>query len=122
MKSSILILFLFLSIIGFSQKDKKDSVCFFMSNNMSINDEEPWKIVYSEYCTIQKFNFQIFNRWGSLLFEAKNIEEANNFNPFVAQKNPKITFETGTYYWILDYTLRGDNNAYKQQGFLNILR
>jgi hypothetical protein len=123
LKTTLILIHLFISCISFSQKDdKKDSICFFVRNNISINDEEPWKIVYSEYCTIQKFNFQIFNRWGSLLFDAKSIEDANKFNPFVNQKNSKINFETGTYYWILDYTLRDDNIVHKQQGFINILR
>jgi hypothetical protein len=105
-----------------SQKETKDSVCFFVRNNISINDEEPWQIVLSDSCKIQKFNFQLFNRWGTILFEAKSIEEANSFNPFNSQKNSKNTFETGTYYWKVRYSIFGNRKELNQEGILYILR
>jgi hypothetical protein len=121
MKTFILINFIFLIGITFSQKESKDSICFFVSNNISINDEEPWSIVFDKKCSVQKFNFQIYNRWGSLLFKAESIEEANKFNPFASQKKSKVTFETGTYYWVINYRLQNENNDREQKGFLNIL-
>ncbi len=121
MKKSTLIFFLFITCITFSQKESKDSICFFVRNNISINDEESWSIVFDKKCSVQKFNFQIYNRWGSLLFKAESIEEANKFNPFAGQKKYKVTFETGTYYWVINYRLLNENNDREQKGFLNIL-
>ena len=112
---------IFFSKIAISQKEIKDSVCFFVPNNLSINDEEPWQIVFSDLCKFQKFNFQLYNRWGSILFEAKSTKEANSFNPFQTQKNPKNVFETGTYYWKITYLTMGSDVELKQEGFLNII-
>ncbi len=122
MKLTLFILLLFIFGTGYSQKDNKDSVCFYVRNNISINDEEPWRIVHSESCPIQKFSFQLFNRWGSLLFDAKSLEEVNSFNPFVTQRNPKVNFETGTYSWRMTYSLIGNKNVLKEEGFLTIIR
>ncbi len=119
MKIQILVMFLVLSNLAFSQKENIDSVCFFVRNNVSINDEEPWQIVFSDSCKIQKFNFQLFNRWGTILFEAKSMEEANSFNPYNSQKN---TFQAGTYYWKVRYSIIGSKKELKQEGFLNIIR
>ena len=122
MKIQILVMFLVLANLAFSQKENIDSVCFFVRNNVSINDEEPWQIVFSDSCKIQKFNFQLFNRWGTILFEAKSIEEANSFNPFDHQRNSKNTYETGTYYWKVRYSTIGNRKELNQEGFLNIIR
>lgn len=122
MKTIILIFLLFTSKLVFSQKEIKDSICFFVPNNMSINDEEPWRIVFSDFCKIQKFNFQLFNRWGSILFEAKSIEEANSFNPFDRQKKSTMTFEPGNYLWRISFTLINDKNKYMENGLLTIIR
>lgn len=122
MKTTLLIFLLFISKFAVSQKETNDSVCFFVRNNISINDEEPWQIVLSNSCNIQKFNFQLFNRWGTILFEANSIEEANSFNPFNPQKNSKNTFETGTYYWKVRYSINGNRKELNQEGILYILR
>ncbi len=119
MKSTILFFLISVSKLAFSQKEINDSVCFYVRNNISVNDEEPWQIVFSDSCKMQKFNFQIFNRWGTILFEAKSIEEANSFNP---QKNSKNTFETGTYYWKVTYSIIGNRKELNQEGFLYIIR
>ncbi len=122
MKTALFILHLFIFGTGYTQKENKDSICFFVPNNMSINDEEPWRIVFSDFCKIQKFNFQLFNRWGLLLFDAKSLEEVNSFNPFVTQRNPKVNFETGTYSWRMTYSIVGNKNVINQEGFLTIIR
>ncbi len=89
---------------------------------MSIGNEEPWRIVFSDFCKIQKFNFQLYNRWGSILFEAKSIEEANSFNPFERQKKSNMTFEPGNYLWRISFTLINDKNKYTENGLLTIIR
>ncbi len=119
MKTTITAILLVFSKLAFSQKGTNDSVCFYVRNNISINDEEPWQIVFSDLCNIQQFNFQLFNRWGTVLFEAKSIEEANSFNPFNSQKN---TFQTGTYYWKVRYSIIGNKKELNQEGYLNIIR
>lgn len=122
MKTIILIFLLFTSKLVYSQKEINDSICFFVTNNISINDEEPWRIVISDFCKIQKFNFQLFNRWGSILFEVKSIEEANSFNPFDRQKNSNVTLEPGNYLWRISYTLSDDKKKYSENGLLTIIR
>jgi hypothetical protein len=122
MKTIILIFLLFTSKLVYSQKEINDSICFFVPNNISINDEEPWRIVISDFCKIQKFNFQLFNRWGSILFEVKSIEEANSFNPFDRQKNSNVTLEPGNYLWRISYTLSDDKKKYSENGLLTIIR
>ena len=84
---------------------------------MSINDKEPWGIICSGNCQIHKFNFQLYSRWGVVLFEANSIDEANAFDPF---ENPKSTIETGTYYWRISFSLMKDKKQYSQEGSLTI--
>ncbi len=121
MKTILLILFILFEGISFSQNNTADSLCFYVRNNMSINDEEPLRIVYSDKCPIQKFYFKLYNRWGNILFEASSITEANSFNPFSNQKTTK-NFETGTYFWTITFSLKDDKNTYNEQGSLTILR
>jgi len=119
MKTTFLVFLFLFSKLAYSQKETNDSVCFYVRNNISINDEEPWQIVFSDLCKIQNFNFQLFNRWGTVLFEAKSIEEANSFNPFNSQKN---TFQAGTYYWKVRYSIIGSKKELNQEGYLYIIR
>jgi len=119
MKTTFLVFLFLFSKLAYSQKETIDSVCFYVRNNISINDEEPWQIVFSDLCKIQNFNFQLFNRWGTVLFEAKSIEEANSFNPFNTQKN---TFQAGTYYWKVRYSIIGSKKELNQEGYLYIIR
>jgi hypothetical protein len=120
MKIVLFTLFIVLAGITFSQKNTTDSQCFYVKNNLSINDEEPWRIVYSDKCPLQKFNFKLYNRWGNILFEASSLTEANSFNPFSNQKTTK-NFETGTYFWTITFSLKDDKNTYNEQGSLTIL-
>jgi hypothetical protein len=113
-------LFCLLNLIGgfsFSQTTPKDSLCFHVGNFISINDKENWGIKCSENCQIHKFNFQLFSRWGVVLFEVNSIDEVNAFDPF---ENSKSTFETGTYYWRISFSLMKDKNQYIQEGSLTI--
>jgi hypothetical protein len=105
--------------ITFSQQKTKDSLCFNVSKMISNNSTEPWGIFCSENCEIRKFNFQLFNRWGTVLFEANSLSQANSFN---LNENPKTTIETGTYIWKITFSLVNDKQQYTEQGTLTIVK
>ncbi|MFM7472703.1 MAG: hypothetical protein ACKO00_02150, partial [Crocinitomicaceae bacterium] len=60
MKTTFLVFLFLFSKLAYSQNETNDNVCFHVRNNISINDEEPWQIVFSDLCKIQNFNFQLF--------------------------------------------------------------
>ncbi len=62
------------------------------------------------------FSFLIFNRWGELIFESKNMRigwDGTYMNKLV---------ENGTYTWLLEYSLEENDGREKLSGHFSLLR
>ncbi len=69
-----------------------------------------------EDCHFEEFSFKLYNRWGQLLFEAKNTEEFTNFNPnekveVKGEKDVQYRFKPGVYVFILEARKVGEKEA-----------
>jgi hypothetical protein len=86
---------------------------------ISNNSKETRGIFCSENCQIRKFNFQLYNCWVTVLFEANSISQVNSFNP---NEKTRTTIETGTYIWKITLSLFNDKKQYTEQGTLTIVK
>jgi len=67
---------------------------------------------------IARYRLQIYNRWGQLVFETKNIEQGWNGN----SKGKECA--TGVYYWYVNYMcIEGDSiTDYKRRGTVTMMK
>ncbi len=69
-------------------------------------------------------NLQIFNRYGSLVFETKNYGTHNNYFKGIANKGPNVATGTqllphGTYFYVFNYT-GIDGTSKSKSGYLHL--
>jgi len=84
----------------------------FTPNGDGLNDE--FRLL-EQYCSIESFNLQIFNRWGKKVFETQNIEKGwDGFNHS----------GIGNYVWQMDYTIIEDDQVVSktEQGNIILLK
>jgi gliding motility-associated-like protein len=109
MKKNILYLsFLLLSLNSLAQVYVPNS---FSPNNDGIND---YIKVYSED-TLDVYDFKIFNSWGELVWESKNINE--NWNGGDDYYSP-----SNCYTYTLRYRVKGYSFIRTKKGFITIVR
>jgi large repetitive protein len=84
----------------------------FTPNGDLIND----KFIPVTNATISKVVFSVYNRWGQKVFEDNNINKGWN-----GKKNG-ITYDTDTYYYILDYYCAYNKKQYRLTGDLILSR
>ena len=66
-------------------------------------------------CALNEYNFMLYNRWGKLLFESHDISAKWN------GKYKNDSCSEGVYYYLVDYTFKGDTKKSKQ-GFVSLYR
>lgn len=96
MKSLFIAFTLIMSVNCFSQ-----DCTFTFPTTLSLNGQD--HIDCSSYCTLEDFQFKIYNRWGSLLFTANATQDLCQID-LSDKKFKKIISAPGTYYWICSYT------------------
>jgi len=85
----------------------------FIPDGNGVNDV--WNVLFSSPEDVKKFNMQVFDRWGELLFESNNIYQGwdgtyrNN------------TCQDGTYIWKLTFSW-DDYRSFQKLGHVNLLR
>jgi gliding motility-associated-like protein len=79
------------------------------------NRNEIWTPVFSNIENVKKYNVQVFNRWGELVFESTDPAQGWNGN-----YNGKKC-QDGTYTWKLQFTWY-DKRIYDKTGHVNLLR
>ncbi|MFN5845921.1 MAG: gliding motility-associated C-terminal domain-containing protein, partial [Flavobacteriia bacterium] len=71
-------------------------------------------------CDLSEFNFQLFNRWGSLLYESKKFGKSLDLNMNESEKG-QAKFPSGTYFWKIDYRKVSEKEKSSETGFINVL-
>ncbi len=70
-------------------------------------------------CSIDSFHFELYNRWGELLFQADDNEKIASFDIYERKKtSPKeYRYVSGTYFYVVSYVRR--EGSIKFQGESN---
>ncbi|MEN8838963.1 MAG: gliding motility-associated C-terminal domain-containing protein, partial [Flavobacteriales bacterium] len=84
----------------------------FTPNNDGDNDE--FRPIFNSI-DARKYNLQIFNRWGELLFETTDYSDAWD-GTFQGQKVPQ-----GTYIWKVSYKEENGFGVFSETGHVNVL-
>ena len=79
------------------------------------NRNDVWTPVFSNLENVKKYNLQVFNRWGELVFES--TDPTNGWNgTYHGEK-----CQDGTYTWKMQFTWY-DRRIYDKTGHVNLLR
>ncbi len=96
-----------------------DPYCYvpntFIPNNDLLNDI--WHPVFSNPMNVKNYLLQVYNRWGELVFETKDIY--SGWDGTI--DNGKINVQDGTYVWKMQFTWI-DFRVYNYKGHVNLLR
>lgn len=84
----------------------------FSPNNDGTNDR--FRLEIAGNITIK--TFRIFNRWGQVVFETKDP-----FEFWMGEKKGKPE-PVGTYYWILELVNNNNNDFYRKNGTVTLVR
>ncbi len=105
--------------------EKKDSInidfynckdCFIMPNAFSPNNDGLNDAIRPiPRCDIDRYIFRIYNRWGQLVFETKDINERWDGRHNNRRNN------SGTFFYYIQYTLQQDNNVQTIKGDITLL-
>jgi gliding motility-associated-like protein len=87
----------------------------FIPNNDLLNDI--WHPVFSNPMNVKNYLLQVYNRWGELVFETKDIY--SGWDGTI--DNGKINVQDGTYVWKMQFTWI-DFRVYNYKGHVNLLR
>ncbi|MBU3660244.1 MAG: hypothetical protein FGM14_10260 [Flavobacteriales bacterium] len=112
----------FFLVFCYNALSQTDIACVQIPKNISINQEENWSKIFNSNCILKRdFLFTIYNRWGNKLQEIKSLDVIKQFSIFKSDNKGQRLMPAGTYYWTIEYSLEGENQPRKSNGFLNIL-
>jgi hypothetical protein len=106
----------------FSFQAQTETACVLIPKSISINQEENWSKIFDSSCDFkQELNFVLYSRWGNKLYEVKSLNEIKQFSIFKKDNNGQRVIPAGTCFWTLEYTVDGENQPRKSNGYINIL-
>ena len=111
-----LFILLILSAVSIAQKTSADSCTIQLSSSLSLKLKDTLKLFCE--CPIEKFNIEIYNRWGQKVFESNVIQRPN----YILWNYSKE--KEGVYVWMIKYTayFRGNYPIIKQKtGYVTLL-
>jgi gliding motility-associated-like protein len=92
---------------------------FFMPNsftpNMDNKNETFLPVFFNEDMNFTHYSFQIFNRWGSLIYE----NNENNLTGWAARAD-EIPIQQGIYIWKLKFKVDGEYNVIQKYGHVGV--
>ena len=119
---NVFLLFAFFAFSDLSAQDgvKRVSPCVgeiflpkvFHSSGDSVNDLFLPRIEGS----LLSYSFKIFNRWGMIVFETKDVLEGWN------GRHKDTSPEQGVYLWVISWTCEGSADEYSMTGDVTVLR
>lgn len=115
---SVFVAFLIGTSFGYSQTTPAQEGCFDLPVSLVKNNDD--LLTIKSKCDISEFNFQLFNRWGQMIFESQKPGEQSDLKINAAEKGREI-FPSGTYFWTIKYKKIDSNEEVSITGFLNIL-
>jgi hypothetical protein len=106
----------------FGFQAQTESACVIIPKSISINQEDNWSKIFDSSCVFkQELNFVLYNRWGNKLCEVKSLNEFKQFSIFKKDNSGQRVIPAGTCFWTLEYTIEGENQPRKSNGYINIL-
>lgn len=94
--------------------------CTFYAPNVFSPNDDGWNDVWQVFfpCLWQRFNLQIFDRWGNLVFTSATPEQAWN------GKSKGMPVPPGVYVWSLEWVgeLLGESKTNREHGSITIIR
>jgi gliding motility-associated-like protein len=105
----------------------KEELIFYIPNTFSPNEDEynqTFKPVFSYGFNPQEYVLNIFNRWGELIFESRNVEFGwdGSYGTWTESKNQIDNCLEGTYTWKIEFTLLEDDSRISRAGNVNLIR
>jgi gliding motility-associated-like protein len=76
---------------------------------------EIWYVVFSDPGAIKKFQVQVFDRWGELIYQSTDLTQGWD-GTYLGRKA-----QDGTYTWKLTFS-QDDYKVYEKLGHVNLLR
>jgi hypothetical protein len=124
MKLVITISLLFISFLSYAQDNEMNEGCYiFIQNNLTRNDGA--ELVLSTNCTFEKFKFEIFDKWGELMFETTKFSNPIDFNlneKIIVDGKDQYKYEINqTYTWVVTYSLKNHKEKMRRIGRIMIL-
>lgn len=110
--------FLVLASFSFGQQDNVlpcDSV--FVPNSFTArNGDQIYSCFKIEtFCAFDSFEFQLFNRWGSVIFETDD----QHFEWYGKHMKSNEPVASGTYFFLLNFEVNGEKHT--KNGYFHIL-
>lgn len=105
----------------------KEELIFYIPNTFSPNEDEynqTFKPVFSSGIDPQNYALYIYNRWGELIFESRDVDVGWDGSYGTSTKSDfavKVC-DDGTYTWKIEYTFSEDNSRKSLTGYVNLLR
>ena len=124
MKLVITISLLFISFLSNAQDNEMNEGCYiFTQNNLTRNDGA--ELVLSTNCTFEEFKFEIFDKWGELMFETTKFSNPIDFNlseKIIVDGKEQYKYEISqTYTWVVTYSLKNHKEKIRRIGRIMIL-
>lgn len=114
-------LFCIVSMTSFSQVETVKDTCLWIGNNVSKANDGGVNL--SSKCDLSEFKFELFNRWGSLVFETTEYSSPLDIdvNGKVGKKQDQDKYQQGVYYYKITYRTVGSRDSLDLTGYIQIL-
>ena len=107
----------------------QDELLVYVPNTFTPDYDENNQFFYPVITTIikpQTYEFTIFDRWGEIVYESKEVPPAPNSQPNTNNSwNGTINghaCQDGTYIWKLRFTIKESGDVYEKIGHVNLLK
>ena len=117
MKKIIFIILILFPFTSFAQTDStaNDTCQIIVPNAISPNSEPPVdKLIIYYNCVFSDFEFTIYNRWGTKIYETNSLNNDNSVN----WKYQLV--EEGTYFWVLKCTIQ--EKEFSGTGYITLVK
>lgn len=113
-----LLVFLLGTYFGNTQTTPPNENCFELPAILVKNNDD--SLTVNCRCDLSEFNFQLFNRWGSVMYKSKKVGEPLDLNINDIEEG-QAKYPSGTYFWKIEYRKVNVKEKSTITGFINIL-
>ena len=106
------LLILFCACLSLHSQENKDCK---VNIPDSVNAHNDGSLYIQLNCQLSDFKFQIYDRWGELLYDAKPDKDGRC-------RWPLDKIAEGVYVWLLEYKVSGDKEKTKKIGHIRVTR
>lgn len=124
MKKLITIILGFISFLGNSQEPQMNASCYIFAQNYLIRNDGD-ELVFTTNCGFEDFKFEIFDKWGKLMFDTSKFANPLYFNlseKFIVNGTEQYKYEISqTYYWVVTYSINDNEEKIRKIGRIMFL-